>query len=256
MQVLSGIRKEFREFFRTFRFIGPVIAMLFFAFLDPLMNKYLFEILKMSGMEITENMSGMLAPNFANSMMQFVSDVTQIGLLVLMLVMMRAAGGDIKNQSCVIPLCSGLKRKNMCISKLIFYPVYTIVAVLGSYSVAVVFSGILHGFSDIKYEPVLKSAFALTIYFLFILFLYFFFGILTARPGICVGGIFAGITVLSVVISLIKWNKYNPFALINLAIYPQAATNSEYFVAIAITLFLIFLLFALTILAFEKKKIK
>ena len=45
-----------------------------------------------------------------------------MGMLAMLLSMMKAAGGDQKDHSCVIPLCAGYRRSTYIYSKFCVYP--------------------------------------------------------------------------------------------------------------------------------------
>lgn len=79
------LKQEFRSNWRSFRYPAFLLILLFFALLNPLMLKYMNELLVYfaTGIEIT-----MPAPTPQEAFFSFLSDASQIGVLVLIFIVM------------------------------------------------------------------------------------------------------------------------------------------------------------------------
>ena len=253
MQFNASFKKEWLEVTRTFRILAFILVFMAFALIDPAMMMVipkLMEVLQTAG-------AGDLASIFKSDQMvalqSFVGDALQVGILVLLLGMMRAAGGDQKKRTCIIPICSGMRRDTYVLAKFALYPILAAVCSFAAYLLA-------YGWSCILFKPMLSigeillPACAMAIFVFFNACLMLFIGISTGKAGISVVIVFAMNMLAQLLLTPLKLNHYNPYALMSLAADFQA-NALDFLISGAVTLLVCGILLALTTAAFRQKKL-
>jgi ABC-2 type transport system permease protein len=134
---LSFFKKEFREFFRTYRFYVLFGVFAFFAVLNAPIAKYLPLMMEMMpDMGITINMPD---PVMADSYVQFISNSTN-AFFALIIVFMGSISTEIKKGTILLVLSKGVPRLDFFISKLLnafimytsAYVMYALVSIAGT----------------------------------------------------------------------------------------------------------------------------
>ena len=207
--IKSGIKKELMLFTRGFKLLGVIITILAISLLYPftyksmeLMANQISDMGQQFGGETQgqvensaasiNNMLGSISEMYGGSMAAVgfktgVSSLTSTGSLVIMLLLMSAAGGMITGG----------------ISNLIYNNELII--------------------SDIVFSSVCSA-----IYMFFITAVYFLTGLSTGRPGISVIIVYAGSTIVPLILQALNIDKYNPFTLQTLLMssYSEADMNN------------------------------
>lgn len=256
----TGVQKEMMFFCRSPRMWGVIAAAFAFALLDPLMMKAL------------ESLSGSLAemdPSFAEIDMSgmnmsqagivgAMSDLSSTLLLVLMLVTMYAAGGELKKRSMIIPQNAGLTPQLYLLPKFLLYPVFgallTFLGVVCSYF----FSFALYSEVNVNIEQVLLAALLTAVFQLFMVTLYFTLGLCTAKAGLSVVIVYGGNVLLSTLFMALGADKFHPFTLNTQAqdiIMGDPIDNANFWGSIGVTVLLAALCYGLTLFVISAKRI-
>lgn len=220
----AGLKKELLYSVRTFRIIGIILTFGFFAVADPLLYYFLPKLMEMAGVNLSD-LGELFAADAKMAMIQFASDIMQIGLLVFLLCLMGTAGGEQKKKSMVIPMCSGLTNTQYLLPKFILYPLLAFAVGVGSTFAALGVSALLFG-SALDLELVAVSAISCGLFIAFMTALLLFVGILTGRPGIAIALIYILSIFAPVLLNALDINKYNPYALMQTAIMTTGFTKS------------------------------
>lgn len=212
----TGLQKELMYFSRSFRMWGVVIAAFAFALLDPLMMKMLDSLTasladmdaSLAGFELSVegNMSGM-------GVIGAMGDLTSTLLLILMLVIMYTAGGELKKRSMIIPQNAGLTPKLYLLPKFMLYPIFggllTFVGILCSW----LFSFALYERVDTGLGEALLASLLAAVLQMFMVTLYLTLGLCTAKAGLSVAVVYGGNVLLSALFTSLGADKFHPFTL-------------------------------------------
>lgn len=255
-----GLQKEMMFFGRSFRMWGVIIAAVAFALLDPLLMKAL-ESLSEGLADIDPTLAefdlgglNMSQSGIASAM----SDLSSTLLLVLMLVTMYSAGGELKKRSMMIPQNAGLTPKLYILPKFVVYPIFaallTFLGILCSWA----FSFALYDQVNVTLGEVLLGALLVAVFQLFMTTLYFTLGLSTAKAGLAVVIVYGGNVLLSALFLALGADKFHPFTLstqaqeIVLGTDPDAA---NIWGSIGITLLLVALCYGVTLFVISAKRI-
>lgn len=254
-----GLQKETLFFCRSFRMWGVIIAAFGFALLDPLLMKAMDSLSgaleevdpSLAGLYVTGNMS---AAGITSAM----SDLSSTLLLVMMLVTMYAAGGELKKRSMIIPQNAGLTPQLYILPKFMFYPVFgallTYIGMLCSYLITLG----LYSEVDVTMGQVALGAVPAAVFQLFMTALYFTLGLCTARAGLSVVIVYGGNVLLSALFYSLGADKFHPFALTSQAQEIIMGADADFvnlLGSIAVTVLLIALCYALTLFVISAKRI-
>lgn len=286
----TGLKKEIMYLGRTGKLAGVIMAMLIFALLDGLMLKVTGAM--MSSMsttmqqqveqisenaeeseeinelsDITNSMSTMTSVfenmSAATVLYSTISDVSSLGILITLLVIKSACGGEQKRRSIIIPRCAGLTPKMYILPKFMLYPLIIFVLAFISVILASVMSQLLFE-GAILFENVLVAAVTLGVYLAFVMTVMLTLGICTEKPGISVIIVLVTINILPSLLSAYRVDRFNPFALPGLVGSAVTAESSafasmdmlNFWVSIGATLIISVILYFVTLLALNSKEIK
>lgn len=227
----NGLKKEFMLFSRTGKLIGVILVILIFSIMDPIMFKAMGAIAGTmansipadSGAELTEYMQTVkdMASMFDSFSASYlvgtsIAEVTGLGIIILMFILMSAAGGEQKKRSIIIPQCAGLTPAGYIAPKFIIYPLTALLlSVLGVYLSSGVSSLLFGGTLDMG--KITLAAFCLGIYIAFISVLQLSIGICTGKPGVAVIVVIIATSIIPMVLSSFRVDRFNPFALTGVA---------------------------------------
>jgi len=131
VQTKASFKKEILSFFRTGRFYiiaGVIIGLALFlplllagmaAFIDAADEAGIYSDI---GMDVG-NMTGMITSYSSTGVTMSISGVAEIGLIVFLIFLNRAAGGEQKRRTIIIPKSSGLRGFGYLFPKYIIYPI-------------------------------------------------------------------------------------------------------------------------------------
>lgn len=239
-QLKYSFKKERAQFFRGFKLLGIALAIFGFALSYPLMSKLMVAFVgEMSNMETPQigtaaiqaetaslaeanaNGAGLgnIAAIYGSALTVFSMSLISLATyssLIIMLVMMKPAGGEQKKRAMIVPLCCGLQYKNYLIPKFVIYPL-TVFAVsfLGGLTAGGL-CGSLFKSDKIPAETILLASFMIGVYMAFIITVYLALGLCSSRPGVMVGVVFLGQMLMPSLLAGMGLTNYQPFALFNL----------------------------------------
>lgn len=231
------IKKEVMDGKRNFKFLIILAGFLFFAIFEPVMNKFVLpEILKSQFRGITpEMMNQMVDMTQRGSLRAYYGDVYQIGLLILVFTLCGLMAKEINEKTLIMPICSGIKYKDIILSKLIVFGSVAFIAILISTCVNYFYSSILFGFDLPSIKPVLKAGVLQGLYMIFVISILIFIGTITTKS------IFTGVLTLILVYTLgfigdlLNISRFLPSALINEAQLLVSTWTFEIYESIIIT---------------------
>lgn len=256
----TGVQKELMFFSRSFRMWGVIIAAFAFALLDPLMMRALDSItVGMAEMDSTLAEIDFGGVNMSQAgIVGAVGDLTSTMLLILTLVIMYAAGGELKKRSMIIPQNAGLTPKLYLLPKFALYPLFgaalTFVGVLCSWA----FSFALYDEVNVGIGQAVLAALLAAVFQMFLITLYLTLGLCTAKAGLSVAVVYGGNVLLSTLFISLGADKFHPFTLTSQAqdvIMGEEIDHANLWGSIAITLLLIALCYFVTLFVISAKRI-
>lgn len=206
---LAFTGKEFTEYIRTYKLFILLVVFMIFGFLSPITAKYLPQILEMAGLDPAA--MGMGDPTAIDSFAQFFKNVSQMGLLVVVIIFSGIMANEFSKGTLVNMLTKGLKRPTVILSK-------TISSILCWTVAFLLCLGITYGYTkyyfDIEgYQHMFAAFFALWLYGVFLLILVILGGTLFKNVYgslLLTGGVVVLLTLLNLVPS---FQKFNPASL-------------------------------------------
>ena len=287
-QMKYSFKKEGAYLFRTFKFLGLVLAIFGFAIANPLMYKVtglLFKQLNANQPTATVQvevdpseggsdsiMDGLLGGMGMGDMAEMYSraDTTltmslvsfsTYSLLIIMLVMMSTAGGELKKRAMIVPLCSGLKFKNYLVPKFVIYPL-TVFAV--TFLGGLTSGGLCNALFEegrVGFGMIALGSLLMAIYAAFIIAIYLSLGLCTSRAGLMVGAVFLGQMFLRSTLEGMGLEDYQPFSLVTVVAsmyyegYDLSAKLTSILVSIGLAVVIGVLMFVLALGVLNAKKI-
>ncbi|MBR4112854.1 MAG: hypothetical protein IKK53_07460 [Ruminiclostridium sp.] len=238
MKLSSALKKEFMYFSRTFRLMGVVLAIISFAVFDPVLFKgmeFVMEELVIvaeeqneaaiaagseddavfteSDIEVLESFSDIDAPYMLAT---GVADLTGSAVLIILFIMMGPSGSEQKKRSIIIPRCAGLTPGMYVTPKFIIYPLTGFITGFAAMFVcAGVTSLLFEGAIDMS--MVALAAASVGLYIAFAMMLELTLGICTEKPGVSVITVLAATSIIPILLSSFRIDKFNPFALPSIA---------------------------------------
>jgi len=236
MKLRFCLKKEWAHFSRTFRFPGVIIAAFAVAVSYPMIFKFTGILMKeLSEQGLSISMSGAeqgffgglslgdMAEMYFDAGLMYsttMSSMFSITLLVFMLILGSAAGGEQKKRAMIIPLCSGLSTKHYVLAKFILYPLVCFADVFLSSMLCGALCNALFPNNTIDAGLLVLSSAMAGVYIVFAVCVFISLGICTSRPGVMAAVVFVVITITQTVLQMISNTygqlMYNPFTLVNL----------------------------------------
>ena len=265
----TGLDKEMMFFCRSFRMWGVVIAAFAFALLDPLMMKALVS-LTVTVSELDPSLAELdLDPSLAElgfgggnmaqaGIIGAVGDLTSTLLLILTLVIMYAAGGELKKRSMIIPWNAGLTPQLYLLPKFILYPLFGAVLTLAGVLCSWLFSFALYSEVNVSFGQVFLGALLAAVFQMFLISLYLTLGLCTAKAGLSVAVVYGGNVLLSTLFLSLGADKFHPFTLTTQAqniIMGEEIDHPNLWGSIGVTVLLIALCYFVTLFVISAKRI-
>jgi len=224
IQVKASFRKEFLAFFRTGKYIIAGGAIIGLAILSPLMITGLGSLMdSMSdiyndmGMDVSV-MTGMLGNSSSLGVASSVSDITGVGLMILLLLINSAAGGELKRRAVIIPRSAGLRSFGYIFPKFIVYPlcafVFAIVGMIASWAVSL----LVYEVNDVSFVNVMLAGVIAGVCMMLYVCFHITIGTATGKAGMSAAICIVSSFLLSNMFALFSIDyMFNPFALSVLA---------------------------------------
>lgn len=251
--MIQALKREWMEGVRTYRFLIILVAFLFFAMLNPMMNKLVLpEILKSQFQGMSDDMlQTMVVSSQRDCVRGYLSDVFEITTLVLVLTLSTLVAAEVKNRTFIFPLCSKKQFATLVASKLLLYGVVITFAATLSVLVDYFYAGIFFGTDLPAIWPVVRAGLLQGLYYLFVVSLVLLCGSLTGKP--LTAGLLALIPAYGthLVSQLFKVQDYTPAGLIHEGQMLAVNTGSGIYVPIVVTLSLVVVMILLTIMRLQ-----
>lgn len=244
----TEIMKELRYALRSGRILILFASFLFFALLTPVMLKIVLPMVlsgQFSG-DVPQAIGGLTDMTQLDCIRNYMEDVLQIGTIIIAFTLCGLTASEIRDNTWVLPLCSGKRFERMIGAKLLVFGslliLVPIIALFADYG----YSGILYGF-EIGLLPILFSGLLQGIYVLFLLSCLMMWGVLLKRPipaGFMTLAVAFGIHFVS---SLLRFEEWTPSGLLAHADRLTPTLDSALFIPLVMTVILIVLMLALTL---------
>ena len=244
----TEIMKELRYALRSGRILILFASFLFFALLTPVMLKIVLPMVlsgQFSG-DVPQAIGGLADMTQLDCIRNYMEDVLQIGTIIIAFTLCGLTASEIRDNTWVLPLCSGKRFERMIGAKLLVFGslliLVPIIALFADYG----YSGILYGF-EIDLLPILFSGLLQGIYVLFLLSCLMMWGVLLKRPipaGFMTLAVAFGIHFVS---SLLRFEEWTPSGLLAHADRLTPTLDSALFIPLVMTVILIVLMLALTL---------
>jgi len=238
MQTKASFKKEFLAYFRTRRFLTIALVVIGLAVFTPLlisaMNAMVYSFsdfyYEEAGMDVT-GMVELLGSASSVGVASTIENIASIGLIVTLILMNRAAGGEQKRRTVIIPQSAGLRSFPYIFPKFIIYPVFVLIAALVALLASWAVSNAIFEFNDLSLGPVLIAGALTGVHMMFYVCMHLTLGTATGRAGMSAAVcITASIFVPTIFASYSMDYMFNPFALGQLArftILRDAITTAE-----------------------------
>jgi len=250
---IAFTKKELLENFRTFRILILVSVFFLFGMLSPLTAKLMPEIFKslaLDGIVIT-----IPDPTALDAYSQLFKNLTQMGILVLLLVFSGMLSTEITKGTLINMLTKGLSRSAVILAK------FTVAGVIWSLSLLLAFITTFgytaYLFGNANLPNLIFSIFCLWVYGLFLLSLILLASSFTS-------GNFGGLTLTAVLIVIMmivdvfpKIHQFNPIALAsqNVSLLIEKVNVSAMIPIVIITVLLTLASLVGSVLIFNKRKL-
>jgi len=224
IQVKASFKKEFLAFFRTKMFIIITLVTLGLSIISPLLitglgalMTFMSDLYADFGIDITM-LTEELGSTSSIGVVSSVSDITGAGLIVMLILMIKIAGGEQKKRSVIIPKSSGLTSRAYIFPKFIIYPLFAfILAVIGMF-LSWFFSALLFETNDVSFLGVLLAGILTGVSLVFYVCFHLTLGTATGQPGMSAAVCITMSMLLPNIFAFtVSDYMYNPFALSMLA---------------------------------------
>ena len=146
----QAIKKELLEGSRAYKFLIIFAVFVFFALMDPILNKMVLpEVLKSQFNNIGNDMlNQMLVTSQRDCVRGYLTDAFQIATLVVVLSLSSLVAGEIKNKTFIFPICSKNDFATLIISKMVVYGTYLILVATTCTLIDYAYAGALFGWES------------------------------------------------------------------------------------------------------------
>jgi len=250
----QAIKKELLEGSRAYKFLIIFAVFVFFALMDPILNKMVLpEVLKSQFNNIGNDMlNQMLVTSQRDCVRGYLTDAFQIATLVVVLSLSSLVAGEIKNKTFIFPICSKNDFATLIISKMVVYGTYLILVATTCTLIDYAYAGALFGWDLPSVLPVLRSGLLQGIYYVYVLTLIMLAGSFISKP------ITAGLVALipaygtHIISQLFNVSGFTPSGLIEESelIAYNISTNIAMPIIVTIVLSVMFII--LTVIRLEK----
>lgn len=233
-QLRYSYKKDWALFVRRFHLLGMLLGIFGFAIANPLICKLMDAMMKIANeMEFptqtaaigttSNGVSGAMGLEGVMSMFQSasfsfgytISQMIAYSLLIIMLVIRSAAGGEQKKRTMIVPMCSGLRHKSYLIPKFVIYPLSTLVLTFLGGMTAGGLCNALFAVDRVSVGMMAFSSLIMAVYCSFIVTIYLALGLCTSRPGLMTGAVYLGQMILPSLLDGMGLTDYQPFMLMS-----------------------------------------
>lgn len=249
---IAFTKKEILEQIRTYKVLIVLCVFFFIGFLSPLTAKLspeIFKSLESGGIKIT-----IPTPTFYDAYMQLFKNITQMGLIVLLLIFSGNISNELSKGTLINLLSKGLSRNIIILSKFFSSIILWTIGLVVSVTINWIYTLFLFG--SYNSSGVLLSLFCIWIFGVFILGLIIFSNILIRGNY---GGLLLVVSTVGTlfILNIINsFKKFNPIFLVtnNLQIMKNNSWTSC-INSLCVTVFLTLLCVVFSLIIFNKKQI-
>lgn len=250
---ITFTKKEFMEQIRSYKALILIAVLFLFGMLSPLLAKLMPDIMSQMAVQgITFNMP---KPTAFDAWSQFFKNMSQMGLIVMLLVFGGTLSQELSKGTLILPLSKGLPRHSVILSKFVSSIIIWTVCFSFSALTACAYTSFLFNKSFLPY-----LFFSLFCYWLFGLFLIS----LMLLSATIVPGNYGGLIMTAAFAALLlilnispKIHKWNPISLSSevVSLLNKSKPISDFSSAIWVTFILTVACITVSILVFRKKKV-
>jgi len=232
IQIKASFKKELLSYFRTQRFLTIALVIIGLALISPLLIAGMSALMdSMSdlyaelGTDVTE-MTEILTETSSIGVESSIDSVNVVGLIVMILLLNRAAGGEQKKRSVIIPKSAGLQNFAYIFPKFIIYPlsafVLAIIAAFASWAVSIP----LFEANDLVFSGVLLAGVLSGVHLMLYLCFHLTLGTATGKAGMSAAICIAVVTLVPNILAVMGTDyMFNPFT-INILAYTSVHSSS------------------------------
>ena len=246
MQIKASFKKEYLAFFRTKTFLIVALVIIGLSMLSPLLITGMGALIdSMSGIYdeyFNMDVSGMtetLGATASIGVSTTISDITGVGLIVYLLLINRAAGGEQKKRAVIIPISSGLRSVAYIFPKFIIYPLSVLVLAVAAMFTSWAVSVLVFDVNDVAFIGVLLAGILAGVSMMFYVCFHITIGTATGKAGMSAALCIISSLLLPNIFALANMEyMFNPFALNVLAgtLLTRTAISNQELLDIAITI--------------------
>jgi ABC-2 type transport system permease protein len=251
---VAVLKKELMEGVRTYRIMIMVLVFIGLGILSPLTAKMTPEIIRAF---VPEDMMTITVadPMAIDSWMQFYSNVSQIGIIVMIIVFSGILANEISRKTLIILLTKGLSRSSVILAKYIYAVLIWTVSLLLCFFVTLGYTVYL--FPGEAVSNMLFALFCMWLFGVFLLAVQIFAATLMNHSYSCLlitGSVVVALLLVSIAPAA---EKYNPLSLaaLNIGLMVDVVKVSDMFWSIGISSGIALLLMAGAVLVFNKKQL-
>jgi ABC-type transport system involved in multi-copper enzyme maturation permease subunit len=244
--MIQNIGIEIKYGFRSGKLLILLACFLFFALLTPLMLKFILPGILESQGASSQDLSGLMNMTQAGCIHIYMNDVFEIGTIIVAFTLCGLLAQEIRDNTLVLPLCSGKHFSNIVGAKLLIFGFALILISLAALMVNYLYAGLLFSF-DVKIFPIIQAGILQGIYMNFLLACVILWGAVAKRP--IPTGFLTLVTAfgLHFIGSLLGIHAWLPSGLLEQAQHLIESPESSMILTLTITNLLIFAMFALAL---------
>jgi ABC-2 type transport system permease protein len=243
-------KKEFLEYWRTYKILILALVFLLFGMMNPVVAKFTPEIIKAAGVDIN-----LPDPTAMDSWAQFFKNVGQMGMLVVIIVFSGIMANELSKGTLITMLTKGLTRRTVILSKFLVASVLWTLAYLLCLGVTAVYTAVFWPMDGL--HQVFWVFFALWLYIELLIALLVLGGVLfknSIGSLLLAGGAVLIMTLISIFPDV---HPFNPMSLAtdNLALLSGLSPVADLYPAFVVCGALTVTVIALSVVVFDHRAI-
>ena len=162
-EILSGLR--------NYRFLIVAASFLFFAVMTPVMTKLVLPgVLRSAYPDIApEVMEAMFSMTHAESIRSYLSDIFQIGTLIVAFVFSGIIAQELSERTLILPVCTGKRYGEIVVAKILVNGTILMLTTTAAAMANYYYSGLMFGFTMTSISAVLRAGLLQGLYMVFVL---------------------------------------------------------------------------------------
>jgi len=244
IQTKASFKKELLAYFRTGTFVIVAAVIIGLSILSPLiitgmgaLMDEMSDIYEEFGMDVSQ-LTDALGSSSSIGVTSSVSDITGVGLIVFLIMINKAAGGEQKKRSVIIPRSSGLRNFGYLFPKFMIYPPSAFFLAVFGLLASWLVSSLVFEVNNVSIGSVLLAGALSGVSLMFYVCMHLTLGTATGKAGMSAAVCIVGSLLLPGIFQLTTMEyMFNPFAINLLAasVVPDTAISGQRLIDIAIT---------------------